>query len=67
MGPHPPFSDVRTLDGALARVHELDERPYCEPECNELPQGTRHPSCPQALLENEDDAQPAVRDGMSGL
>jgi hypothetical protein len=32
---------------------ELDERPFCEPECNEFPVGKHHACCSQAYFEAE--------------
>jgi len=48
----PPSADEVDPHRAQAAAVEasVDDRPFCEPECNDLPTGAHHASCSQAVL-----------------
>jgi hypothetical protein len=51
-----PSTDVLSVPPVLPSCGDdclLDPRGFCEPECNDLPDGTHHPGCSQALLQAE--------------
>ena len=49
---HSNLIDAGAALAAAGAIGE-DERPFCEPECNEYPAGTHHPGCSQAYFDAE--------------
>ena len=49
----PPSPDCTAGLIGMPNIPEQDKRPFCEPECSDLPLGRHHACCSQAFLEDD--------------